>query len=174
MIMRDIVTIRPASANDHAAIVRLAVPVQEEHAQAVPTMFRAGGTPLPITYFHELLASSDAEILVADDANYIVGFVILKVQDAPAIPILQPRRTAIVDIIAVDTSRQGQGIGTALMNAALVWARDQGADELELIVHEFNTSAIGFYEHLGLRTTRRRMSLPLISETPVGLSHPDD
>jgi len=48
-------------------------------------------TPLPAEYLHELIASPDAKILVAEDAFRIIGFFILKVQDAPATPVIRPR-----------------------------------------------------------------------------------
>lgn len=154
-------TIRTASSDDHQAILRIAGPVHEDHARAVPTRFREGAAPLPTEYFHELIESPDAEIFVAEDASQIIGFIILKVQDAPAIPVIRPRRTVLVDLVAVDASRRGQRIGTALMNTATAWARERGAESLDLKVYEFNSLAIGFYERLGTQTLSRTMSLPL-------------
>jgi ribosomal protein S18 acetylase RimI-like enzyme len=147
--------------DDHEAIVRIAGPVHGDHARAVPTRFREGVTPLPADYFHELIESADAEILVAEDSRQIVGFIILKVQDTPPIPILQPRRTVLVDLVAVDVSQRGRGVGTALMNTAAAWARERGAESLDLKVYEFNSLAIGFYERLGMQTMSRTMSLAL-------------
>lgn len=57
---------------------------------------------------------------------------ILKVQDAPAIPILHPRRTAFVDVVAVEAAERRRGIGTAFMNTAVIWVRERGAESLEL------------------------------------------
>lgn len=154
-------TVRRALPGDHQAIMRIAGPVHDDHARAVPARLREGVTPLPADYFHGLIESPDAEILVAEDDHRIVGFIILKVQAAPAIPILRPRRTVLVDLIAVDASERGRGIGTALMNTVATWARECGAESLELKVYEFNSSAIEFYEGLGMQTVSRTMSLAL-------------
>jgi predicted GNAT family N-acyltransferase len=48
--------------------------------------------------------------------------------------------------MAVEQDRRGQGIGTALMGAALARARAAGRDFVELDAREH---AIGFYERLG-------------------------
>ncbi len=153
--------VRRAVPDDREAIVRIAGPVHDDHARAVPARFRDGVTPLPTEYFRELIESADAEIFVAEDNRQIVGFIILKVQDAPAIPILRPRRTAFVDVVAVDAAERSRGIGTALMNTAAIWGRERGAESLELKVFEFNSPAIDFYQRLGMQTVSRLMSLPL-------------
>jgi len=45
--------------------------------------------------------------------------------------------------------RRGQGIGRALMEAALRLARDEGADYMDLGTSEDDTAARGLYESLG-------------------------
>jgi len=147
--------------DDREAIVRIAGPVHDDHARAVPTRFREGVTPLPVEYLHGLMESPDAAVFVAEDTRQIVGFIILKVQDAPAIPILHPRRTAFVDVVAVDAAERNRGIGTALMNTAVIWGRARGAESLELKVFEVNAPAIDVYQRLGMQTVSRLMSRPL-------------
>lgn len=118
-------------------------------------------TPLPAEYFHELIESPDAEILVAENAFRIIGFFTLKVQDAPATPMIRPRRMVLVDLVAVEALQRSRGIGTTLMNTAATWARERGSESLDLKVYEFNSLAIGFYEHPRMQTMSRTMSLPL-------------
>lgn len=159
--MSESVGIRPAVLADYEAIKRIAIPVHVDHARAVPTHFREGGSPLPEDYFHDLIQAPSAEVLVAEHAQEVVGFIILKIHEASAVPALQPRRTVYVSLIAVDASRRGQGIGTTLMQAAIAWGRAHEVDGMELRVSEFNGPAIAFYEHLGMRTETRIMWLPL-------------
>ena len=154
-------SIRPATMDDHQAIVAIAIPLQEAHAQAQPTRFRAGGRPLPEAYVRELLASPLSEILVSERDGIVTGFVILKIQDASPIEILQPRRFILVDTIAVVPLYQQQGIGRSLMQAAVAWGHNHGAQDLELTVAAFNTGAIAFYESLGFVATNARMTKPL-------------
>jgi GNAT superfamily N-acetyltransferase len=137
------------------------------HAEAIPSHFRSGVPPVPIDSFDELLATSTAAVLVAETNERVIGFVILKAIDTPARPILQPRRIAKVDVIAVDLASRGPGVGRALMDAATVWARTQGATDLELTVFEFNREALGFYEHLGMSTKLRQMTIGLDACMPL-------
>jgi ribosomal protein S18 acetylase RimI-like enzyme len=52
----------------------------------------------------------------------------------------------------VDDSARGNGLGRALVNAALERARARGCRRMELDVNESNTDAIAFYERLGFTT----------------------
>ena len=53
-----------------------------------------------------------------------------------------------MDIIVTENSR-GQGFGTALMNSAKEWAKEQNCIFLNLDVLTNNTTAIRIYEKLG-------------------------
>jgi len=46
----------------------------------------------------------------------------------------------------------GLGLGKRLMEAILLYAREQGFDLLTLRVHELNEAAIAFYERYGFKT----------------------
>lgn len=67
--------------------------------------------------------------------------------DAPHIPILLPRRVAVVENLAV---------GERFRRAAQRWAEELGTTEIELNVCEFNQAAISFYPSLGYTTSSRR------------------
>lgn len=58
----------------------------------------------------------------------------------------------------------GLGIGTALMQACIEWARARGLEQVELEVNERNGRAIALYERLGFRAYGQR---------PHGLRYPD-
>ena len=79
-------------------------------------------------------------------------------RETPPLPILVPRRVAIVENLAVRSDLRRAGIGQALMDRVYRWARAQGAVEVELTVYEFNEPAIAFYTSLGYETSSRRMS----------------
>jgi ribosomal protein S18 acetylase RimI-like enzyme len=54
----------------------------------------------------------------------------------------------LAELYVVPT-RRGQGLGRALMEAALETARDRGADTMEIGVDEPDVAARGLYESLG-------------------------
>ncbi|MEF9982808.1 MULTISPECIES: GNAT family acetyltransferase [unclassified Glutamicibacter] len=51
--------------------------------------------------------------------------------------------------VAVDPCRQGNGLGRALVDAAVLWLRDLGVPKVQLMVREENSAVIDFYERLG-------------------------
>ena len=52
---------------------------------------------------------------------------------------------------------RGRGIGSALMEAAIAWARDQGLHKLSLSVWPHNAAAIALYEKYGFVQEGRRV-----------------
>ena len=61
-----------------------------------------------------------------------------------------PASTHVADVglmVALDARRQG--VGTALMRAAVDWARETGVHKLELHVFPWNEAAIALYEAFG-------------------------
>lgn len=155
------IVIRTGSMDDYDAILCIGIPVLALHARAVPGRFRVDSDALPADYFRSLIDSMEATVLVAVVDDEVVGFTTLRIEQSPPFPMLLPRRTAFMDLLTVDESRRGQGVGRQLMDAAVVWAREQDAHTLELNVYAFNVAAVEFYERQGLRTIRHTMSLPI-------------
>ena len=59
--------------------------------------------------------------------------------------------------MAVARPWRGRGVGTALMEAALAWARDQGLHKLSLSVFPHNAAAIALYRRFGFVEEGRRI-----------------
>jgi RimJ/RimL family protein N-acetyltransferase len=57
----------------------------------------------------------------------------------------------------VASDARGQGVGSALMEAAIAWARAQGLHKLSLSVWPHNTRAIALYEKFGFVEEGRRV-----------------
>lgn len=153
--------IRPALLDDYAALSIIADDVQEMHAVAVPSVFRSGNSALPHDYFAYLLKAGTSAVYVAERAGEIVGYLVLEIARSHVTDGITRHRAVHIEQIGVAREARGQGVGRALVETAVAWARGQEADELLLHVWEFNRGAIAFYEHLGLHTQSRTMSLPL-------------
>ena len=80
---------------------------------------------------------------VADDDGEIVGRLSIARDQHPA-----SRHVADLGLM-VAMSHRRQGIGTALLEAAVDWARHAGVTKLELHVFPWNTAAIALYEKFG-------------------------
>lgn len=51
--------------------------------------------------------------------------------------------------LAVQPERQGEGVGTRLVQASEHWLRDRGLPKVNLMVRTTNSAVVGFYESLG-------------------------
>jgi ribosomal protein S18 acetylase RimI-like enzyme len=151
-------TIRRATAQDYEALCEIIEEVDALHREALPHIFRESGGPArDRIYMLGLLADEDHGLFVAEIEGQAAGYVHVTVRDAPPIPILVPRRVALVDNLVVKEAYRRSGLGRALMGRAERWAQARGAADVELTVYDFNEAAIAFYESLGYEAFSRRM-----------------
>ena len=85
------------------------------------------------------------------------GIVIGMVSVQLVISTAQGSYSAWVEDMIVDTQFRAHGVGRALLNAALTWAKNKGATRAQLLVDLDNTNAIGYYDHLGWESSRMGM-----------------
>ena len=96
--------------------------------------------------FRGLLRRRDAEALVAERYDEVIGYAIYWwVADQ-----------AELGNVAVSANARGQGIGAALVNAVVTRASRRGIRELFLEVRPSNLVAQRLYERLGFATVGRR------------------
>jgi ribosomal protein S18 acetylase RimI-like enzyme len=156
------ITIRPASAGDYDDLCALIEKVDALHLAHLPHIFRKPAGPVREKgYILGLIADEDAALFVAQVAGQFAGFVTATVEDTAPIPILVPRRTALVHTLAVKQDHRRVGVGRALMHEIHHWAATKGAISVELNVFTFNQDAIAFYRNLGYATRSQRMSISL-------------
>jgi len=68
----------------------------------------------------------------------------------------------VVELVSmfVRPQARGRGVGEALIDGVVRWARDKGADSVHLWVTETNKPARRLYEHYGFTATGERQPLP--------------
>jgi ribosomal protein S18 acetylase RimI-like enzyme len=163
------VTIRKATAQDYAGLCEIIEEVDALHGDHLPHIFqKPKGPARELEWVLGLLSDPDHGLFVAEVEGQLAGFVHLVIRDSHPIPLLVPRRLALVDNLAVKTEFRRSGIGRALMQRAEAWAAAKSATEIDLNVYEFNETAIAFYQNLGYETYSRRMSKPLLFGSPGG------
>jgi len=153
------VNIRAKMPNDAGAYSVLASEVGQNHAEAMPDRFCK---PPPTSGFGN--ASPDdleREILIAEVADRIIGFVDVRICLFRATPKTLERRIGLVTELVVSKPHRHRGAGRNLMNAAAAWVRQRKCHTIELNVFEFNSSALALYEVLGYRTISRRLEIRL-------------
>lgn len=158
--------IRYAQARDYQKINALCLEVHEEHVQALPNVFHSVHYVYHPVYYAELLNAESSSIFVAEDeeTGELVGYGIVEYKEIMDHPLLVSRRYAYLANLGVSPGWRGQGIGRRLFRACVEWSRDKRCESMELNVWEYNQSAIGFYQSLGMRTMSRKMEIDLPGE----------
>lgn len=158
------VSIRKATAEDYSALCDLFDEVDALHRGNLPHLFQKPKGPVrEHDYYWGLITDENVGLFVAEVDERLIGFVQVVIRDAPDIPVLVPRRYAVVDSIGVKSEFQNHGIGRMLMDTVHEWAIARGVASMELNVFEFNKAAIAFYHSLGYETLSRKMSRALKS-----------
>ena len=152
------IIIRSAVEADYGKVCRLLEEVDRLHLQRLPAIYRRSDGPVrEWEYFAGLLEDENVGLFLAELAGELVGFIHVLVAQARELPILVPRRFAVIDNLVVTEPARRQGIGGLLIEEAENWAREQGFTTIELTVYEFNQGAMTLYEKTGYSTLFRRM-----------------
>jgi RimJ/RimL family protein N-acetyltransferase len=143
-VTRDFV-VRPADPSDAEALTRLAEAVSAEpEAWLISTNGEWRSVGDERRYLKAVRRYPHAAVYVAERSDgAIVGRLSLARDTHPA-------STHVADLglmVAKDARRQG--VGLALMEAAVEWARASGVRKLELHVFPWNEPAVQLYERFG-------------------------
>jgi RimJ/RimL family protein N-acetyltransferase len=137
--------IRPAQPRDAGPLVSLA---EDIAAEPEGWLISDGGWRTVVDerrYLRALRRYSDAAVYVAETEDGIVGRLSLGRDPHPA-----SRHVADLGLM-VAASHRRRGIGRALLEQSVSWARDAGVHKLELHVFPYNEAAIALYEDFGFR-----------------------
>ncbi len=120
------------------------------HAERDPlfTRSRTGHVTFS-SWVRELIASSDAQVLVALEGEAVVGYTLTMAKEYP--PVYERTAYAEVTDMAVSQGHRRQGIGTALLGRVRAWCRDRGLDRIELRMVPSNPMASAFWRKHGFR-----------------------
>lgn len=156
------IVIRKAETEDYSSLIDLFDEIDAVHRDHHPRIFQKPDGPVrEIEHYMGLISDENTIVFVAELEGKILGFVQAIVRDASDIPILVPRRYAIIDGIVVMSKYKKRGIGGMLMKRIEEWAKEKDVSSIELNVFEFNEEAITFYESLGYKTLSRKLSKDL-------------
>lgn len=103
-------------------------------------------------------------VLVAREADRTVGFVMFGTDESG---FERDRPRGVVRNVFVDQDARGEGVGTALMDAAEERLAAAGADEVVLEAMADNDAARAFYRERGYEPHRVQFLKPTESDTPT-------
>lgn len=155
-------TIRPARPDDLQAIGRLGALLVTEHHDFDPKRFIAPMPSLPQRYGEFLVSQIDRPemlVLVAEREGQAVGYVYAGVEGNDYMALRGP--AGVIQDLVVDPANRRQGVGRALLDAALEILRERGAPRALLSTAEKNQVAQAMFERAGFRRTMVEMTREL-------------
>ena len=139
--------IRKATHNDIPAIAQLYREQFREMAKLIPDFIKEGEQS--IEFLEKTISDDDSDILVYENDDTVVGFILLQAKERPDFDFMIPGKYCYIMDIIVMESHRNKGFATALMNSAKDWAKEQNCSFINLDVLVNNHGAIKLYEKLG-------------------------
>ena len=137
------ITIRPARPEDASTLVALGASIGREPEAWLLQGDGWRSAAEECRYLRALKRHPDAAVFVAEDDGAIVGR--LSVARDP-----HGASRHVADLgLMVAAGHRRRGVGRALLEQAVSWARDAGVLKLELHVFPWNEPAIRLYERFG-------------------------
>lgn len=138
--------IRKATFDDIPTISELYREQFREMSKLIPDFIKEGDQS--IEFLENTISNDDSDILVYKNDGAVVGFVLLQAKVRPDFDFMLPGKYCYVMDIIVTENKRNKGFGTALMNSAKDWAKEQNCSFINLDVLMNNPGAIKLYEKL--------------------------
>lgn len=152
--------IRQATINDINEISNLLRQIQQIHFEGRPDIFKCNSQKYSASELKAIIANDATPIFVyVNDTKQIIGYVFCVITKTENSNTLNGRSTLFIDDLCVDASYRGQGIGMKLFEFAKKIAIESQCEGITLNVWNFNTSAINFYQKIGMKPLKTTMEM---------------
>ena len=143
-------SVRRAEERDIPAVLNLLVQVNMVHHNGRPDLFKGPTTKYTAEELKAIFSNGETPVFVCTDEDDRVlghGFCIMEQYGGQ---LMTERTTLYIDDICVDENARGRGVGRALYEHILDYAREAGCYNVTLNVWSCNPGATAFYEKLGM------------------------
>jgi GNAT superfamily N-acetyltransferase len=156
-MMSNVIEYGPAMAGELPAVVDLCMGVEEQHEQYWPLRWgrREGLAEGYLKWLTRRLGEPRMLIEVARDGATVAGMILVTVQEE--VPIYTFKEFALVQDLAVRLEYRRRGIARRLLEDATAWTRNQGLNQLRLLVATQNPASRAVFEKAGFRETYLEM-----------------
>ena len=145
------ITVRPAMKDDIPALMALLIQVNMVHHNGRPDLFKGPTTKYTEAELATILADPATPVFVGvDESGRVLGHGFCVMQHSGG-QLMEEHDTLYIDDICVDEAARGMGVGRALYDHILAYARKKGCYNVTLNVWTCNPGAMRFYEKLGLK-----------------------
>ena len=149
--------IRKATLQDIPEILDLLLQVATVHHNGRPDIFKANATKYSGEELEKIIQDDSTPVFVAENDGVISGHAFCVFEQNKAGGVLTDIKTLYIDDICVNQKFRRKGIGRAIFEFVVDFAKKQGCYNITLNVWECNPSARKFYESLGLNVYKTGM-----------------
>jgi len=153
--------IRFAAPQDVPGILSLLRQVGQVHHEGRPDIFRAGAQKYGASQVLGMLDRSATPIFVAVEDGKVLGYGFCQMKTYQNDPVIADHTELYIDDLCVDESTRGTGVGKAIYQEIVRYAKMRRCDSVTLNVWCCNESAMKFYESLGLKPRKIGMECML-------------
>ena len=150
--------IRRAEEKDTDRVLELLSQVLMVHHRGRPDIFKADATKYSREELAGMFRDDENPVFVfADEQDVTQGYLFCQTEQHLDHAVLTDVKTLYIDDLCVEEKMRGRGIGRALYEFAVRYARTQGYYNLTLRVWNLNEGAMRFYKSLGLKTQNEHL-----------------
>lgn len=153
--------IRFAQAKDVPGILSLLRQVGRVHHQGRPDIFRSNAQKYGASQILAMLESGASPIFVAVEDNTVLGYGFCQFKKYELDPVITDHTELYIDDLCVDENHRKEGIGKAIYEEILRYARVRRCYNVTLNVWCCNPGAMKFYESLGMKPQKIGMEVIL-------------
>ena len=158
--------VRKAEEKDLASVLRLLVQVNMVHHNGRPDLFKGPVTKYTADELRKIFQDPETPVFVCTDAaDAVQGYAMCMFKRHANDNLMADVKTLYIDDLCVDETVRGKGVGTALYEHAVAFAKETGCYNVTLNVWTLNPPAMRFYEKLGMKPRRIEME-HILSDAP--------
>lgn len=143
--------IRFATPQDVFDILTLLRQAGQANYKDRPDILRSGTQKYGASQLLNMLNNPAAPIFVAVEEGKVLGYCFCQITEHRQDPVMKDHITLSIDDLCVEETVRGKHIGTQLYQAVCQYARQRHCYSITLNVWACNTSAVKFYEAMGLK-----------------------
>ena len=145
-------TVRRANETDIDSILKLLIQVDMVHHNGRPDIFKGPATKYNAAELKDIIADDTTPVFVCvNEAGEVMGHAFCIHQQHVGNSVLTDIKTLYIDDICVDENFRKRGVGKALYDHVIAYAREKKFYNVTLNVWSCNPGAYRFYESMGLK-----------------------
>ena len=153
--------IRFAEIQDIAGILNLLKQVGKVHHDGRPDLFRGNAQKYGASQVMAMLNNPSAPIFVAVEEGKVLGYGFCQTHNHENDSVLTEISSLYIDDLCVDEACRGKGVGKAIYQEILRYAKMRKCYNVTLNVWTCNEKAMKFYEAMGLKPQKIGMEIIL-------------